>query len=148
MLAGLPSGLKWINWLNTHGGWSETASSLPHSITCDLCRQPFGTLRPPGYISPPWKLVPPSSSPSGERCTVLATPSNKKVSLGNLSTRSLRARHIDVDERLKELPAVIMHFVTSRATSILIVGNIIKYFTALIQLYISQLLYNFKERNE
>lgn len=70
MLTGLLSGLKWINWLNTHGGWSETTLSpstrppsslflspsfslslspslFPHSITCDLCRQPFGTPRPP-----------------------------------------------------------------------------------------------------
>ena len=28
MLTGLLSGLKWINWLNTHGGWSETPPPL------------------------------------------------------------------------------------------------------------------------
>lgn len=29
MLRELLSGLKWINWLNTHGGWSETTTLSP-----------------------------------------------------------------------------------------------------------------------
>lgn len=57
MLTGLLSGLKWINWLNTHGGWSETTPSPPFNYLWSLPP----TLRyseTSGYISPLWKLVP------------------------------------------------------------------------------------------
>ena len=59
MLRELLSGLKWINWLNTHGGWSETTTlsppfnylwSLPPTLRCSETS---------GYISPLWKLAPP-----------------------------------------------------------------------------------------
>lgn len=71
MLTGLLSGLKWINWLNTHGGWSETTPSPPFNYLWSLPP----TLRyseTSGYISPLWKLVPLPLPPFAPRETPLS----------------------------------------------------------------------------
>lgn len=71
MLTGLLSGLKWINWLNTHGGWSETTPSPPFNYLWSLPP----TLRyseTSGYISPLWKLVPLPLPPFAPRETALS----------------------------------------------------------------------------
>lgn len=96
MLTGLLSGLKWINWLNTHGGWSETTPLTPIQLLVIFAANP-SVLRDLRIYLAAVKIGPPASATlcAKGNCAIAGIPSNKKTSLGNLSTHSPRDCHID-----------------------------------------------------